>query len=360
MIINIDSKFGNIFLQSMVDSGWKIDDTIRKWSVTQTKGISEQLQLGARVFDFRLGLDDFEYIWKFIHSSIYGDSIEPVLKEMADFLKENQDEFIIILARNNRFLEDYEQLNILLRIFEDNFGDLIYHKEDEWIRRTIGELVAQGNRVMLCFFDPDNLILRDSPIVWFNSWSQFFFNSYADADNYSYMKQYNKQMIELFKSKSSKDLEIFKKESSLNQSQTFLKYVKQLNNHEETPSIKIAIKQGNDFNSGSKFITETRNPINKKNHNNQLNYKHKDKYTGKNLFIFSWTNTASGFTILKSLEIGKNRSIWEMNLESRAKFPEFYDEIVKKYEYPIFGNIMIFDFLDEETARTILQKVIDF
>lgn len=251
--------------------------------------------------DLRFGYEDYKQKWRTVHGIVYGAKAKVLLEDINQFLEEQPTELVLINARNIVNANE-DNIRELVQMCQQIFGDKIYTPEKNWMDRTIGELVDSNNRVFLIFWDPDWTVYDEFPFVFNNNNANYFFNTYADADTYEPMVSFNREVIDEFKN---------------------------LPNRTSKSKFKPKNKLSKDFGED-------------------------------NLILTSWTQTPNALTIIRSLKTDSFISTWEMTQEARFAFPEFYEEMKLKYEYPIFGNVFIMDYLDELTSETILRPLIEF
>jgi hypothetical protein len=291
------NKITDILVQSAIAAGWNIQELVKNWTHTQTKDIYTQLTLGARVLDIRPSVDLLDLKWKICHSSFVGPELKHFFDQVNDFLSQNPSEFVVLMLRNINLNNQIGKEQELLEILESVFGNKIFPEEEDIGKYTIGELINQKKQILLSV-NVENKIFKKSKLVWYNVDSRFMFNTYADQETYPKMSQFNSKMISYFKTGVKPDIHI----------------------------------PGNS-----------------------------DEFTHENLFIFSWTQTGSTRTIIRSLEVDSPYlSIYDISQIALKSFDEFYTEMSSKWEYPIFGNFFIMDFLDEESAESIIRPLITF
>ena len=90
-MIKDDTKINNIVIPGSHDSG---SYTMIYMAETQKFDIQKQLELGFRYFDIRITNEDGKYL--IFHDIINGVEAEPIIKNFADFLKDNPSEFLIL------------------------------------------------------------------------------------------------------------------------------------------------------------------------------------------------------------------------------------------------------------------------
>jgi hypothetical protein len=256
------------------------------------------LELGARVLDFRPSVDLLDLKWKICHSAFVGPELKGLLEQVNDFLSKNKSEFVILMLRNTRLNGKEGKEEELLKMLEDIFGDLIYQREDDINKYTIGELINKNKQILISVNDK-NEVFKKSNLIWYNVNSKLMFNTYADQQEFPIMREFNTQMVSYFKTGVKPDVYI----------------------------------PGNGD----------------------------DKYNTKNLFILSWTQTGSTKTILESIKADSTFSnIYDISKTALNSFGDFYSEMSSKWEYPIMGNLFLMDFLNKTSAENIIRPLITF
>lgn len=270
---------------------------MRKWTQNQFRDITTQLELGARVLDFRPIVDYLNKEWKIGHSIFAGAKLIDLFEQIRDFLLKNSSEFVILMLRNIHLDDQPKAIQSLLKILSDTFGDLIYEQENDIGERTVGELVDRNKQILISI-ELESEEVEQSSLVWANNKSRFIYNTYADRDDYAEMTSFNRQMIGYFKTGVKPDI--------------------------------LVEKKG-------------------------------DAYTKKNLFILSWTQTCSTGAIVNSIKPGDRKSsIYDYSQTALHQFGSFDSEMNAKWEYPVVGNIFLMDFLDEATADSIVKPLVSF
>ncbi|WKY03587.1 hypothetical protein Q1695_004942 [Nippostrongylus brasiliensis] len=106
------SLIRNLGISSWVKSG------IKRWAVTQRHGIGDQLRAGVRYLDLRISypppkVRTSNTDFRVVHA-LYGISVQKLLAEVIDFLKENPKE-VVILDINHLYGFDTQSLTDLRR-----------------------------------------------------------------------------------------------------------------------------------------------------------------------------------------------------------------------------------------------------
>ena len=143
----------------------------KKWVLTQSKTVAEQLEFGIRAFDFRILYNPSDEQLYLSHSFILG-KLEPVLQEIRDFMDAHPNEIIVLRIR-----PDFEHEDITANhhdkaydLIESYLKDLLItttapknYKLDE-DKFKIGHLQAANERILLIYQDcPDK---KSKPSVW--------------------------------------------------------------------------------------------------------------------------------------------------------------------------------------------------
>ncbi|KAI1278739.1 PI-PLC X domain-containing protein 3 [Halotydeus destructor] len=94
---------------------------VKKWTITQTCSLQEQLENGIRYFDFRAAPKPNEVDLFFVHG-LYGPKCTDMCREINDFLDKNPKEVVVIHVQHFIVAGAEQQLHLLLdmiRIFKD-------------------------------------------------------------------------------------------------------------------------------------------------------------------------------------------------------------------------------------------------
>lgn len=187
----------------VIGTGFQIDEVLRRWAQTQFEDVRTQLELGARTLDLRFGYDIFGKQWSTVHGVVYGAPARDILEEIKTFLIEQPTELIYLNAREIVNGTE-ENLKELVEMCLEIFGDMVYSPEKNWMEKKIGDLVDDNNRVFLVFWDPSWGPYEEYPFIFFNHNAEYFFNTYANADTYDNMTNFNEEVIDEFKNLGSK------------------------------------------------------------------------------------------------------------------------------------------------------------
>lgn len=135
-----------------------LNPIIYKWSVCQTKSITEQLQFGVRYFDLRVRKyderrmtereqnNDEEFNNFYVVHGLTGNKIIDIFREFKNFINQNQNEIIIIDINHDHYNSDNQTYNFTIedqttfkRLINESFkNDLL--SLDEVSNSTIGEI----------------------------------------------------------------------------------------------------------------------------------------------------------------------------------------------------------------------------
>ena len=92
----------------------------KKWAITQKMNATEQLKAGYRYYDFRVGFDCKQLIYRVCHT-LMGDNIEGIMVEISDFLSDHSKE-VVLLDFNHFYGMDAEKHARLLDMIIDTYG----------------------------------------------------------------------------------------------------------------------------------------------------------------------------------------------------------------------------------------------
>jgi hypothetical protein len=279
-------------------TGYYMHSFIQNWAVTQTLTVKEQLEAGVRYLDLRIGLEQSSNTWKMHHGMIYGAGLKEILAEVKEFLQENPSE-IVILGASHIMNFNMIQLKELIAELNREFEGFLFKRTPDWKDIPLEELAANNKRFVFIFKDIFFPCMLYQDTVWFNKNNDLVLNSYANKDNYQSMMAYNRRTVVYFKS--------YDKLTGSVSSQT-----------------------------------------------DQLQYK-----KNSSLFLMSWTLTPNGKTVFRSMFPYQNKCTKDLYRNGRHHLFDFINKQKLVYDFPIMGNVLIFDFIDQDYAREILQVILD-
>jgi len=138
-----------------------------KWSVTQGRSLTDQLESGIRYFDIRLEAVDQEGEREFrILHCLLGARVTVLLEKMKKFLDENQSEILILDFQHLYQFEqnDHEQLIKFLLI---HFKNMLCSWQQEVSKISLASLLASGTRLIVIYptiYNASNSHLRNTKL----------------------------------------------------------------------------------------------------------------------------------------------------------------------------------------------------
>ena len=131
---------------------------LKRWGVCQHSDIRDQLKIGIRYFDFRLGKVNDEI--RILHG-LYGEEISNILKVINEFLEEHMDEVAILDFQKiyQCSKEDHEQI---ISFIETSFGSKLLRKDNKH-NLSLCDLVKNHVQVIVIY---DNSWRISNPYLW--------------------------------------------------------------------------------------------------------------------------------------------------------------------------------------------------
>lgn len=196
--IHDDTKISDISIPGTHDSGatHSIFDVSGK---CQDLSIKQQLRVGVRFFDLRLQLvnDEFKIVHSFVKQNL---SFKKVMKDLSNFINENNSEFIIISLK-----KEASDKNSTLDFKDKLTSDLNEYKDvisfDKELREYIND--ARGKIYIFDRYGLDYGI----PLSNWSDDTSFEVNNYYVQDNYciSDLKEKQEDIIKAIDYKNSND-----------------------------------------------------------------------------------------------------------------------------------------------------------
>ena len=196
--IHDDTKISDISIPGTHDSGatHSIFDVSGK---CQDLSIKQQLRVGVRFFDLRLQLvnDEFKIVHSFVKQNL---SFKKVLKDLSNFINENNSEFIIISLK-----KEASDKNSTLDFKDKLTSDLNEYKDVISFDKELPEYINDA-RGKIYIFDRYGLDYGIPLSNWSDDTS-FEVNNYYVQDNYciSDLKEKQEDIIKAIDYKNSND-----------------------------------------------------------------------------------------------------------------------------------------------------------
>lgn len=196
--IHDDTKISDISIPGTHDSGatHSIFDVSGK---CQDLSIKQQLRVGVRLFDLRLQLvnDEFKIVHSFVKQNL---SFKKVMKDLSNFINENNSEFIIISLK-----KEASDKNSTLDFKDKLTSDLNEYKDVISFDKELPEYINDA-RGKIYIFDRYGLDYGIPLSNWSDDTS-FEVNNYYVQDNYciSDLKEKQEDIIKAIDYKNSND-----------------------------------------------------------------------------------------------------------------------------------------------------------
>ena len=196
--IHDDTKISDISIPGTHDSGatHSIFDVSGK---CQDLSIKQQLRVGVRFFDLRLQLvnDEFKIVHSFVKQNL---SFKKVMKDLSNFINENNSEFIIISLK-----KEASDKNSTLDFKDKLTSDLNEYKDVISFDKELPEYINDA-RGKIYIFDRYGLDYGIPLSNWSDDTS-FEVNNYYVQDNYciSDLKEKQEDIIKAIDYKNSND-----------------------------------------------------------------------------------------------------------------------------------------------------------
>lgn len=137
-VANISQKLG------LLDS--TIKSYVKKWAMTQSLNIAEQLSAGVRYFDFRIAYRKESDEFRVVHS-LYGSEVEGILEEIKLFLRANSKE-VVLLDFNHLYDMEVEEHLRLGSLINQCFGQMLHSPEKICLLQVFKSFGWLGNRLL--------------------------------------------------------------------------------------------------------------------------------------------------------------------------------------------------------------------
>jgi hypothetical protein len=214
-----------------------VDRVITPWALTQTLDVANQLSAGFRYVDIRAGWNGTAWC---AHHAEVGVEIARVLRDVSDFLDEHPGEFVVAQVshldgdpgearvRDLRTMIGETLRGKLVRVGADerkrtgetgdsgpgsdsdsdsDWGERARRREQPSLNRTVGEMVATGERALVVFGDGDyaHRISTANDAHDYDSYPRTHLwppwtlhNSYANSDDSKAMTDYVRARVAAF------------------------------------------------------------------------------------------------------------------------------------------------------------------
>ena len=139
-----------------------------KWSVTQGRSVSGQLESGVRYFDIRLVAETAETgerDFRILHC-LLGDNITHILKDIKMFLDENRSE-IVFLDFQHLYQFETRDHEALIKFLLTHFRNMLCTWQQDISKISIASMLSKGARVILIYptiYHSSNSQLRNNKL----------------------------------------------------------------------------------------------------------------------------------------------------------------------------------------------------
>ncbi|XP_044142144.1 PI-PLC X domain-containing protein 1 [Bufo gargarizans] len=143
---------------------------ILKWSITQTLSVTEQLDAGIRYLDLRIAQrPDVSSSLYFVHGLYTSQTVAETLHEIADWLKQNPQEILIVGCDNLQSMLTEHHIS-LINCIHRIFGAKLCPKHEQ---PTLRNLWKQNYQLIVCYDNPLALLFEylwpSIPYWWANT-----------------------------------------------------------------------------------------------------------------------------------------------------------------------------------------------
>jgi hypothetical protein len=170
--------------------GFAITKVAYSWSRAQGSRIYDQLNNGVRYLDLRVIWRDSKKAFYTVHG-LYGPSLDDVLGQIVQFLKENPKEILVIQIGDLRYMGQNanQKSEELAKKLQDKFGDKLIKKSAHGLQTTIQDIWKGPGRIFL-IFNHNKQTSSKNIAQTSKFWQQSDINSYwANADNLAALKK---------------------------------------------------------------------------------------------------------------------------------------------------------------------------
>lgn len=322
--------------------GWNFQQFLQNWSQTQNLTLHEQLSAGVRYLDFRIGISGRERTWSFHHGIVYGDNLEEHLKTVNRFLRENPSEIVVIGVSH---LENFSSRDLrkLVGILDAVFGELLLQAFEGWMDVPIRTLQRANKRLIFMFLNLEVDWLAAEKRVWVNEDNRYLFNTWANKNEIAEMVEFNETQVKKFKSLGP-----------VSPSKAYSKYDVSSGFHRKLHASSESNEKKGIFEEDGIAPGKQAEMTKREALGEQMGDDYNDGF-----YLMSWTLTPSVKLILSSLFPTKTNSLYELSNDTFYAFLSFIEKKKKNVEYPIMGNILIFDFIDKNRTPDIIKHLLD-
>lgn len=181
-----------------------VAEIVCKFSLTQTKTIREQLDGGIRYLDLRVDYDPSTSTYKTFHL-LFGNDAKSTLLDVANFLKENVREIVVIEMTQFYTNVDASVKADFQQFLTTTFEGLLYPATNgNAFDKTIGEMVNANYRLILVVEDSD---IANHENIWP---STAIVNTYANSPNVTTMIEFNANTLNTFKARTNNINDMYK------------------------------------------------------------------------------------------------------------------------------------------------------
>lgn len=154
-------KSENWFLRFLANNkitGCIVKEIAYKWAVAQSKGYTEQLELGIRYFDLRTEKRNKDSLYYFVHG-LYGPKVFDCMNEINEFLEKHPKEVVLLDFNHFYTMEDADHEAVVKTVLEI-FGKKIcpWHN-DLPVRLSLADMWKNDWQVLM-FYANDDMALK--------------------------------------------------------------------------------------------------------------------------------------------------------------------------------------------------------
>jgi len=137
---------------------------IRRWSLTQSMTLKEQLEAGVRYLDMRPGYCQEDDDFYFVHG-LYGPRIADMLIDLAQFLDEHPKEVVILDFNHFYLTKPYKPLTKRFEgLIVEHLSDKLLSPEGAGCNSSLTDIWKQGKQVITFFSDDAGPF--ENPLFW--------------------------------------------------------------------------------------------------------------------------------------------------------------------------------------------------
>ncbi|KAF8284715.1 PLC-like phosphodiesterase [Clavulina sp. PMI_390] len=134
------------------------NERIRGWAKAQSLNFVEQLDLGVRYFDLRVGVSRNDQSLRIFHSVESNQTLREMFNTIRPWMDAHNGEIIVLhVKRAMGFAGNQAKYNELISNFNDVFGSLLAPSSYFWERRTYSHYVTTNRRVIAVFDNNEDI-----------------------------------------------------------------------------------------------------------------------------------------------------------------------------------------------------------